>query len=59
VVSAQGKLLKEIKLKGQKPTNVAFGGKDGKTLFVTMQDRGNVEFTRVNVAGREWLLNRK
>lgn len=59
VVSMQGKLLKEIKLKGQKPTNVAFGGKDGKTLFVTMQDRGNVEFTRVSVAGREWVLNRK
>ncbi len=59
VVSAQGKWLKDIKLKGQKPTNVAFGGKDGKTLFVTIQDRGNVEFTRVNVAGREWLLNRK
>lgn len=59
VVSPEGKLLKEIKLKGQKPTNVAFGGKDGKTLFVTLQDRGNVEFVRVEFAGREWLLNKK
>lgn len=58
VVSPEGKLLTTIKLKGQKPTNVAFGGKDGKTLFVTLQDRGNVEFAKVDFAGREWVLNK-
>ncbi len=42
-VSPEGFLLKEIKLKGQKPTNITFGGKDMKTVFVTMQDRGLFE----------------
>jgi gluconolactonase len=42
-ISPDGFLLKEIKLKGQKPTNLTFGGKDGKTIFVTMQDRGLFE----------------
>jgi len=42
-VSPQGKLLSEIKLKGKYPTNVAFGGKDGKQVFVTMQKRGAIE----------------
>ena len=43
VVSPQGKLLREIKLKGKFPTNVAFGGDDGKRVFVTMQKRGAIE----------------
>jgi sugar lactone lactonase YvrE len=42
-VSPQGKLLSEIKLKGKHPTNVAFGGKDGNQVFVTMQKRGAIE----------------
>jgi gluconolactonase len=43
VVSPAGKLLKTIALKGAKPTNVAFGGADWKTVYVTMQDDGSVE----------------
>lgn len=43
IVSPQGKLLREVKLKGKFPTNVAFGGEDGKTVFVTMQKRGAIE----------------
>ena len=53
-VSPDGKLLLEIKLKGQKPTNVAFGGIDGKTIFVTCQDRGYIETFRVEYPGRSW-----
>jgi gluconolactonase len=41
--SSDGFLLKEVKLKGQKPTNLTFGGKDFKTVYVTMQDRGLFE----------------
>ena len=55
IVSPKGELLKEIELNGQFPTNVAFGGPDGKTLFVTMQKRGAVEATRVNAAGRAYV----
>jgi gluconolactonase len=43
VVSPQGILLREIKLKGRFPTNVAFGGNNGKHVFVTMQKRGAIE----------------
>ncbi|CAM3919795.1 Sugar lactone lactonase YvrE [Pedobacter westerhofensis] len=54
-VSPQGKLLQEIVLKGKKPTNVAFGGKDGRTMYVTLQDEKNIETFRVDKPGREWL----
>lgn len=43
VVSPEGKFKNEIQLKGKKPSNIAFGGKDGKTCFVTMADRGCIE----------------
>jgi gluconolactonase len=54
-VSPEGKILKEIVLKGKKPTNVAFGGKDGRTMYVTLQDQGNLETFRVDKPGREWM----
>ena len=57
MVSPQGKLIREIKLKGSKPSNIAFGGKDGKTCFVTLQDRGCIETFRVAYPGRSWELH--
>ncbi len=53
-LSPKGELLQEIQLKGKKPTNVAFGGKDGKTVFVTLQDRGYIERFRVETPGRSF-----
>ncbi len=53
-VSPAGKLLKEINLTGKKPSNVAFGGDDGRTVYITLQDRGNIEMFRVDAPGREW-----
>nr|WP_295377758.1 SMP-30/gluconolactonase/LRE family protein [Pseudoxanthomonas sp.] len=53
VVSPQGRLLREVRLKGEKPTNVAFGGEDGRTVYVTLQDRGAVETFRSARPGRE------
>ncbi|MGB0395900.1 MAG: SMP-30/gluconolactonase/LRE family protein, partial [Flavobacteriaceae bacterium] len=38
-LSPEGKLLLEVQMKGKKPSNIAFGGKDGKTAYVTLQDR--------------------
>jgi len=58
-ISPQGKLLKEIFLKGKKPTNIAFGGSDGCTMYVTLQDERNLETFRVDRPGQEWLLNNK
>lgn len=58
-VSPQGKIIREIKLTGKKPTNVAFGGKDGCTVYVTLQDEGNIETFRVDKPGREWTMRQK
>lgn len=55
IVSSKGKLIREVKLIGEKPTNIAFGGPDGKTVYVTMQDKGNVEYFRTDTAGEEWV----
>ncbi len=49
IVSPTGKTLKEIPLKGKKPSNIAFGGPKGKTCYVTLADRGCFEyFTALN-----------
>jgi gluconolactonase len=57
-VSPGGQLLKEIQLIGKKPTNVAFGGKDGRTVYVTLMDMGNLESFRADIPGREWKMKK-
>jgi gluconolactonase len=52
VISPTGKLLREITMKGKKVSNLAFGGKDGKTVFVTIQDRKCVEMFQNGMAGK-------
>lgn len=58
VVSPQGKVLYEVTLTGKSPTNVAFGGADGKTVYVTLQDQGSIEKFQALLPGREWRLAR-
>jgi len=58
IVSPEGKVLREVLLTGKKPTNVAFGGKDGRTVYVTLQDQGNIESFRSDTAGREWQMQK-
>ncbi len=53
-VSPEGKILKEIMLTGKKPSNITFGGQDGKTAYVTLADNGNIETFRVDISGREF-----
>jgi sugar lactone lactonase YvrE len=55
-LSPKGKILKEIQLIGKKPSNLAFGGKDGRTVYITLQDQGNLESFPVDVPGREWKM---
>ncbi|CCQ10876.1 Gluconolactonase [Pseudoalteromonas luteoviolacea B = ATCC 29581] len=52
MVSPAGQLLKTFKLKGQYPTNVEFGGPNGKHVFVTMQKRGAIEVIEAPYPGR-------
>lgn len=54
VVSPQGIVSREIRLGGDKPTNLAFGGRDGRDVFVTLQDRGAIETYRSDQPGREF-----
>jgi sugar lactone lactonase YvrE len=53
VLSPDGKLKREIKLTAKEPTNLAFGGNDGKTVFVTQRQGGFVESFRTDRPGRE------
>jgi signal peptidase len=54
VVTPEGKLKREIKLTAREPTNLAFGGGDGKTVFVTQRQGGFVESFRTDHPGREF-----
>ncbi|PSL07277.1 SMP-30/gluconolactonase/LRE family protein [Cecembia rubra] len=53
-VSPEGEILLEIAVSGKKPSNIAFGGNDGKTAFVTLQDNGNIDYFRIDAPGREF-----
>lgn len=52
VISPEGKIIREIKLQGKNCSNLVFGGPDGKTVFVTMQDRKGIEMFRNEIAGK-------
>ncbi|GHN00625.1 gluconolactonase [Cytophagales bacterium WSM2-2] len=52
IISPEGKIIREVTMKGKKTSNICFGGKDGKTCFVTLQDRKCVETFRHEVRGK-------
>lgn len=51
VLSPSGEFLREIPLKGKQCSNLVFGDPDGKTVFVTLQDRKGMEMFRVQTPG--------
>ena len=55
-LSPAGEVLLEVALTGKLCSNIAFGGPDGRTCYVTMADRGNVELFRADLPGRSWQL---
>ena len=55
-LSPEGEVLLEVELTGKLCSNLAFGGPDGRTCYVTMADRGNVEVFRSDLPGRSWQL---
>jgi sugar lactone lactonase YvrE len=59
VVSPKGILIQTIKTKGQNVSNICFGGNEGKTCYVTLQDRGCLETFEADFAGREWAMMQK
>ncbi len=52
IVSPDGKMLREVTLKGKKCSNLVFGGKDGRTVYVTLQDRKGMERFRSDTPGK-------
>ncbi|SHE77318.1 Sugar lactone lactonase YvrE [Fodinibius roseus] len=56
-VSPEGEVLLEIPMvEGKNTTNLAFGGPEGRTVYVTVADVGNIQSFRVEQPGRSWML---
>ena len=52
VISPEGTLIREVQLKGKNCSNLVFGGNDGRTIFVTLQDRKGMERFRNDIPGK-------
>jgi gluconolactonase len=59
ILSPTAQHLRDISLLGEDCTNLAFGGEDGCTCFVTVADKGHVETFRTDTPGRSWKLLEK
>ncbi|MCC7375815.1 MAG: SMP-30/gluconolactonase/LRE family protein [Verrucomicrobiales bacterium] len=53
-MSTDGRVLQEIAVLGPNPTNLCFGGKDGRTIYVTEAKEGRLVTFRVDRPGLEW-----
>lgn len=53
-VSPEGKVLREIDVLGLRPTNLCFGGPDGRTCYVTEAEKGRLVQFRVDRPGLEF-----
>lgn len=53
-LSPGGGILQEIDVLGSKPSNLCFGGPDGRTVYVTEVEHTRVVTFRVDRPGREW-----
>jgi sugar lactone lactonase YvrE len=54
VISPAGKVLREIDVLGTRPSNLCFGGPDGRTVYVTEVDHRRLVQFRVDRPGLEW-----
>lgn len=52
IFNNEGRQLQEVVLKGKDVSNITFGGKDGKTCYVTLQDRKGIEKFRTDIFGK-------
>lgn len=52
ILSPGGEVVREVQLKGKLCSNLVFGGEDGQTVFVTMQDRKGIEKFRAENPGK-------
>lgn len=54
IVSPGGKLIREVGVLGKMPTNICFGGHDGRTAYVTEAEHGRLVQFRTERPGLEW-----
>jgi sugar lactone lactonase YvrE len=52
IFGSDGSLVDQIPVPGSKPTNVAFGGPDNKTLVITEVETHSVYRVQLDVAGQ-------
>ncbi len=55
IMTPEGRELQEISLPGKKPSNLCFGGPDGKTVYVTEVENTQLLQFRVEVPGLSWM----
>ncbi len=53
-LSPKGEVLKEIDVLGKQPSNICFGGSDGRTAYVTEVEHKRVVSFRVDKPGLAW-----
>ena len=53
-LTPSGDVLQEIDVLGSRPTNICFGGPDGRTAYVTEVDHGRLVTFRVDRPGLAW-----
>jgi sugar lactone lactonase YvrE len=53
IIGTDGSLQREVPVSGKQPTNLTFGGPDGRTVFVTQKEGRFIEAFRVDRPGRE------
>ncbi len=56
IVSPKGDIIQTIQTTGKNVSNICFGGRNGKTCYVTLQDRGCLETFEAMNPGREWAM---
>ena len=54
VLSPQGQIIREIPLKGKNCSNIVFGGKHGRTMYITLQDRKCMEKVENDIPGKKY-----
>ena len=53
-LSPEGKVLREIDVLGKQPSNICFGGPDGRTAYVTEVEHTRIVQFRVDRPGLAW-----
>jgi sugar lactone lactonase YvrE len=59
VVSPEGKVVREVGVLGARPSNLCFGGPDGRTCYVTEVEHRRIVRFRTERPGLEWERTRR